>query len=148
MEPIWAEQARLSKAKRLKFAEKRGSIKELPTKVDAAIAPQPSQDKEFVKNDYFYIVLPEPEQIPNRIKMGITGNLEQRLNTYKTISPFVRLVYKNECCRAREKEVIKHLSSELTQIGKSESFICNHITNLCEKAKVLFNTVDNLSLSI
>src|SRR4051812_20397252 len=49
-----------------------------------------NEDK--IQKDEFYLILLAPELSPNRVKLGFTSDLEQRMEQYRTICPTNRLI--------------------------------------------------------
>jgi hypothetical protein len=49
---------------------------------------------------YFYIIQLVPEAIPNRIKIGYTDDLEQRLSDHQTAAPTARVIANWPCKRS------------------------------------------------
>ena len=60
---------------------------------------------------WFYIVLPDSEMRPGRVKLGFTGDLAARLSEYRTIAPEAKYVAEVECRRTWETAVRDALSN-------------------------------------
>ena len=79
---------------------------------------------------YFYLIQLVPEAIPNRLKIGYTDNLEQRLGEHRTAAPTCKLVKSWDCKRSWDhaamdsitRENCKHVLNEVYE-GELESFI-------------------------
>lgn len=51
---------------------------------------------------YFYIIQLHPEDLPNRLKIGYTDNLDVRQSDHRTTAPTLKLVRSWPCKRTRE----------------------------------------------
>lgn len=79
---------------------------------------------------YFYLIQLIPEALPNRVKIGYTDNLEQRLSEHRTAAPTSKLIKSWECKRAWDlaamdsitRENCKHVLNEVYE-GDINAFI-------------------------
>jgi len=70
-------------------------------------------------NSCFYLIQPCPDLSENRVKLGFTENIEQRLCQYKTICPTAKVVNTWKCKREWEKSVIAQaVSVGCKQVGE------------------------------
>jgi hypothetical protein len=91
----------------------------------------------------FYLVVPIPQALPNRVKLGITGDLSGRLRHYKTMCPELSVRGSWPLDEKFEKAVIhlatrkgaKHISDEVFDVEDIKAF-----QNKVEKAIKLFTT--------
>jgi len=68
---------------------------------------------------YFYLIQLVPEVLPNRIKIGYTDNLEQRLSEHRTAAPTCKLIKSWECKRSWDQAVMDSITRE----------DCEHVLN-------------------
>ena len=80
---------------------------------------------------YFYIIQVVPELMPNRLKIGFTDNLDQRLREHQTSAPTARIVKYWECKRSWDQSVMDSITREgcalvMNEVyeGDVESFVC------------------------
>jgi len=79
---------------------------------------------------YFYLIQLVPEALPDRMKIGYTDNLEQRLSEHRTSAPTLKLIKSWECKRTWDqaamdsitRENCKHVLNEVYE-GNVEGFI-------------------------
>ena len=91
--------------------------------------------KPFVAGDgLFYIVHPDPEMRPERVKLGYTTNLKDRMATYKTSNPDMAIAGTAFCKQHWEAAWIALLTgaSECTHIA-GEVFDCANIDALVRR---------------
>ena len=91
-----------------------------------------SKSKDNSKNDdqefffqrfgYFYIVHLVPELMPNRVKIGYTDNLEQRLRDHQTSAPTARYVKYWECKRSWDQSVMDSIIRSDCQLVMNEVY--------------------------
>ena len=83
-------------------------------------ARKPStKDVAFDGFGYFYIIQLLPEEIPDRIKVGYTDILDQRLSDHRATNPTLKLVKSWPCKRTWEQAAIACVTREgCTSIGR------------------------------
>jgi T5orf172 domain len=91
-----------------------------------------SKTKDNAKNDdqefffqrfgYFYIVQLVPELMPNRVKIGYTDNLAQRLRDHQTSAPTARYVKYWECKRSWDQAVMDSITRSDCQLVMNEVY--------------------------
>lgn len=59
---------------------------------------------------YFYLIQLVPEAIPNRVKIGYTDNIEQRINEHKTSAPTLKLLKSWECKRSWDQAAMDSIT--------------------------------------
>ena len=89
-----------------------------------------SSDITIQRYGYFYLIQLVPEALPNRVKIGYTDNLEQRISEHRTAAPTCKLVKSWECKRSWDQAVMDSITREdcdhvLNEVyeGNIESFI-------------------------
>ncbi len=60
---------------------------------------------------YFYLIQLVPEAIPNRVKIGYTDNLDNRLKEHRTAAPTATLVKSWRCKRAWDQAAMDSITS-------------------------------------
>ena len=78
-----------------------------------------SSDYSVQRYGYFYIIQLVPEAVPNRVKIGYTDNLEQRLSEHRTAAPTSSLLKSWECKRAWDQAAMDSITREN----------CTHVLN-------------------
>ena len=83
-----------------------------------------NDDQEFFfqRFGYFYIVQLVPELMPNRVKIGYTDNLEQRLRDHQTSAPTARYVKYWECKRSWDQSVMDSITRSDCQLVMNEVY--------------------------
>lgn len=71
---------------------------------------------------YFYIIQVVPELMPNRLKIGFTDNLDQRLREHQTSAPTARLVKYWECKRSWDQSVMDSITRENCALVMNEVY--------------------------
>ena len=67
---------------------------------------------------YFYLIQLIPEEIPDRIKIGYTDSLDQRLSDHRATNPTLKLVKSWPCKRAWENAALASVTRDgCTHIG-------------------------------
>jgi hypothetical protein len=66
----------------------------------------------FRRFGYFYIIQVVPELMPNRVKIGYTDNLDQRLREHQTSAPTARFAKHWECKRSWDQAVMDSITRE------------------------------------
>ena len=86
----------------------------------------------------FYIVSPEPEQDPSRIKVGFTSNINERLRKYRTIAPFSEVVRAWPCKSLWEKTAIDCVTQDCEKIY-TEVFRTDNVAKVVLLAEKFFD---------
>ncbi len=98
-----------------------------------------ARDVSVQRYGYFYLIQLVPEALPNRVKIGYTDNLEQRLSEHRTAAPTSKLIKSWKCKRSWDqaamdsitRENCKHVLNEVYEgdidglIERGENFFCN-----------------------
>lgn len=87
---------------------------------------------------FFYIIQLVPELEPERVKLGFTCNLENRLSTHRTVAPTAKLLEKWPCHRNWELAAIASLTRENCKSLSNEVFIVQDVDMLVKRAKDFF----------
>lgn len=83
--------------------------------------PIPASGNEIAKHSdfgYFYIIQLHPDDLPDRLKIGYTDNLDVRLSDHRTSAPTLELV-RSWPCKRHGKRLQRRVSREST-VGASE----------------------------
>lgn len=76
----------------------------------------------FRRFGYFYIIQVVPELMPNRLKIGYTDNLDQRLREHQTSAPTARFVRYWECKRSWDQSVMDSITRENCSLVMNEVY--------------------------
>jgi hypothetical protein len=86
----------------------------------------------------FYIIQPVPDLDPRRVKLGFATNVQQRLNSYRTLSPTAALLKQWACRVAWEKTAIDSITrSGCIGIG-GEVYTCDDIDEVVAHGDAFF----------
>ena len=86
------------------------------------------------EDGYFYVVLPDPDARPNRVKVGFATSLDERLKAYATANPGVTLLDSRRCKRSWEAAWITLVTSiPGCRHVKGEVFDCDDIQPLQDR---------------
>jgi hypothetical protein len=91
----------------------------------------------------FYLIVPIPQALPNRVKLGITGDLPGRLRHYKTMCPELSVrgswpleeKFEKAVIHLATRHGVKHISDEVFDVEDIKAFQIK-----VEKAIKLFTT--------
>jgi len=84
---------------------------------------QVAQDESALQRfGYFYIIQLVPEAIPNRIKLGYTDDLKQRLREHQTSAPTARILGHWRCKRYWEQAAIDSITREKCTLVLNEVY--------------------------
>ena len=86
----------------------------------------------------FYLVLLEPKLDPGRFKVGFTTNINERMRSYLTATPFAEVKETWPCKLIWEKTAIECISQDCEQLY-TEVFRTNNIDDVIMRAKQFFN---------
>lgn len=77
-----------------------------------------------------YVVALDPETMPNRVKVGYTKDLHQRMRRFRTVCPYATLLA-SWSVDGKEYEDVAHDTAERMEvrIGESEVFDCRNVWN-------------------
>jgi len=95
------------------------------------------QEFSFQRFGYFYIIQLVPELIPNRVKIGYTDNLEQRLRDHQTSAPTARYVKYWECKRSWDQSVMDSITRSDCQLVMNEVYE-GDVTLFVQRAEEFF----------
>jgi hypothetical protein len=76
----------------------------------------------FQRYGYFYIIQLVPELMPQRVKIGYTDNLENRLNEHQTSAPTAKYVKTWECKRSWDQAAMDSITREGCQLVMNEVY--------------------------
>lgn len=83
---------------------------------------QNSDDLSFQRYGYFYIIQLVPEALPNRVKIGYTDNMEQRLSEHRTAAPTAKLLKSWPCKRAWDQAVMDSITRSDCELVLNEVY--------------------------
>ena len=86
----------------------------------------------------FYLVLLEPDLDPGRFKVGFTTNINERLRSYLTATPFAEVKETWPCKLIWEKTAIECVSQNCEQLY-TEVFRTDNIDEVIKRATQFFN---------
>jgi hypothetical protein len=86
---------------------------------------------------YFYIVQLVPEAIPERVKLGYTDNLKQRLLEHQTSAPTAKIIGHWKCKRYWEQAAIDSITRENCKLVLNEVYE-GDIVQFIKRAKEFF----------
>lgn len=69
-------------------------------------------DQSIQRYGYFYLIQLVPEALPDRMKIGYTDNLEQRLSEHRTSAPTLKLIKTWECKRSWDQAAMDSITRE------------------------------------
>lgn len=78
--------------------------------------------KTFQRQGSFYIIQLVPEALPNRIKIGYTDNLDQRLTDHQTAAPTARVLASWPCKRSWDYAAMDSITREACSLVLNEVF--------------------------
>lgn len=84
---------------------------------------------------WFYIAAVEPEREPERLKLGWSRNVAERIRQHKTRWPRVRLLWKWPCLSSLERHAIDYLSQLAEERPEREVLIIEDRAALRASAK-------------
>ena len=100
--------------------------------------PKSSNNENVSIESIFYLILIAPDLSEYRVKLGFTTNLEQRLTSYKTICPNVKVVKTWECNKEWEKAIIDMAITNKDKIIGEEVFDVNDVALLVDRIDNIF----------
>ena len=84
---------------------------------------QVDQDESALQRfGYFYVIQLVPEAIPNRVKLGYTDDLKQRLREHQTSAPTARILGHWRCKRYWEQAAIDSITRENCMLVLNEGY--------------------------
>ena len=93
----------------------------------------------------FYIVHLLPNLGVNRVKLGFTSNIKQRIGAHKTVCPNAKVVKTWPCKKVWEQAAIDSLTRvECEHIG-NEVYECDSIDNLVSRGEDFFSIMPDMS---
>lgn len=96
---------------------------------------------------WFYVIQLVPELNPNRVKLGFTGSIEERLTAHRTSAPTAELVKCWSCKRSWERAAIDSITRiECKSLGY-EVFECENLARLIKRADEFFAIMPQSSTS-
>lgn len=81
-------------------------VEELRKSVANELQPTPVGDREWDDLGLFYLIQLEPEHDPERVKVGFTVSVAERLRTHRCSAPFATVVKTWPCRRVWERAAI------------------------------------------
>lgn len=73
---------------------------------------EPSAEEPYQRSGYFYVIQLVPEALPNRVKIGYTDNLDNRLAEHQTAAPTARLLASWACKRSWDYAAMDSITRE------------------------------------
>ncbi len=67
---------------------------------------------------FFYIIQTNPDSIPNRYKFGFTNDIDNRIRSYKSVCPNMKIIDKFECNTFHEQPLLRMVSKYGKRIGQ------------------------------
>ena len=95
---------------------------------------------------YFYMVSPDPEVRPNRVKLGFSKNIDDRLTEYRTISPGATAICFNSCRRIWEQAAMAAVTNfeGCIHVG-GEVYECTGSKAMEERMDAFFELMPDIS---
>lgn len=90
----------------------------LRTHFESAATKEAADEADFDQSNvlqrygYFYLIQLVPEALPERIKIGFTDNIEQRLNEHRCSAPTARLLKTWRCKRCWDQTAMDAITRE------------------------------------
>lgn len=90
---------------------------------------------------YFYMIQLIPEEVPNRVKIGYTDNLETRLREHQTSAPTAKFLGHWKCKRSWDQAAMDSITRDNCQLVMNEVYEGNlkGFVNRAKAACFLFN---------
>ncbi|RVU35552.1 GIY-YIG nuclease family protein [Rheinheimera riviphila] len=101
----------------------------------------------FRRFGYFYIIQVIPELMPNRVKIGFTDNLDQRLREHQTSAPTAKFVKYWECKRSWDQAVMDSITRENCSLVMNEVYE-GDVASFIQRADAFFSMMPNSSTEI
>lgn len=101
----------------------------------------------FRRFGYFYIIQVVPELMPNRLKIGFTDNLDQRLREHQTSAPTARFVKTWVCKRSWDQAVMDSITREDCALVMNEVYE-GDVESFISRADAFFAMMPNSSTEI
>ncbi|MGD2086322.1 MAG: hypothetical protein PVH61_09085 [Candidatus Aminicenantes bacterium] len=95
------------------------------------------EDSALQRFGYFYIIQLVPEAIPNRVKLGYTDDLNQRLREHQTSAPTSKMIGHWKCKRYWEQAAIDSITRENCKLVLNEVYE-GDVDQFIERAKDFF----------
>ena len=89
------------------------------TQTALTLIAEPRVNLSLGGHGFFYIIQLVPEALPNRVKIGYTDNLDNRVKEHQTSAPTLKLIKSWRCRRAWDQAAM----DSITQSG------CHHVMN-------------------
>lgn len=91
----------------------------------------------------FYVVCPDPEARPGRVKLGFTSNLKRRVRDHRTGSPELKVIKTWPCQASWEAAAIAAITKDATRLTP-EVFDCDDMQSLLKQASAFFDMMPSL----
>ena len=91
-----------------------------------------------------YIVRPDPEARPERVKLGFTVSPEVRLSDYRIANPEVELVVSWLCKRSWEQAAMDAVTNTAAKLVKGEVYDTEDLDSLRARGDAFFMMMPNL----
>lgn len=101
---------------------------------------QNADDLSFQRYGCFYIIQLVPEALPNRVKIGYTDNMEQRLAEHRTAAPTAKLLQNWPCKRAWDQAAMDSITRSDCELVLNEVYE-GDITKFLERADAFFSVM-------
>jgi len=93
---------------------------------------------------YFYVIQLVPEALPDRVKLGYTDNIEQRLNEHQTSAPTANIIGHWRCKRYWEQAAMDSITRKDCHLVMNEVYE-GDIEGFLSRAKEFFDIMPNKS---
>ena len=89
---------------------------------------------------YFYVIRPDPDGRPNRLKMGFSNNVQARCATFRTVCPNAEVLVQHACLRTWELAIIDAMECMpgVSQVNGGEVHDCEDVEGLLIRLEKLF----------
>ena len=102
------------------------------------------EDSALQRFGYFYIIQLVPEAIPNRVKLGYTDDLNQRLREHQTSAPTSKIIGHWKCKRYWEQAAIDSITRENCELVLNEVYE-GDVDQFIKRAKDFFDLMPKSS---
>ncbi len=89
-------------------------------------------------NGIFYIIQTNPHNIPKRYKFGFTSDLDNRIRSYKSVCPNMKIIKKFKCDNIHELPLLRMVSTYGNRIGQ-EVYEIENINRIIKEIKEALN---------
>jgi len=105
-----------------------------------SVQPSNENDLSVDRWGYFYIIQLIPEAMPNRVKIGYTDNLENRLRNHQTAAPTAKFLGHWKCKRAWDQAVMDSITRKDCTLVMNEVYE-GDVAKFLERAEEYFSVM-------